>query len=145
MPQTSGWQEKGTELLLKWVERTRVILGVKHWMPPVGPQLFKIMLKLSFCWFISVADQTDPCLCILICLQYCLHWLQDVLASVSGRIPSKVEDKIKGYLAQYSSNITSILTKFPSQQVRQCIPNFTKLRKRKYWKLVAWHSSCEKL
>eukprot|EP00794_Sanderia_malayensis_P012741 gene12741-14046_t len=47
--------------------------------------------------------------------------MQEMLASVSGRIPNVVEEKIMAYLSRYSSNITSILTKFPSQQIANLI------------------------
>ena len=37
----------------------------------------------------------------------------------SGRIPARVEKAIRKLLMTYSSNITSVLSQFPSQQVRE--------------------------
>ena len=39
----------------------------------------------------------------------------------SGRIPARVEKAIRKLLMTYSSNITSVLSQFPSQQVREFI------------------------
>ena len=39
----------------------------------------------------------------------------------SGRIPARVEKAIRKLLMTYSSNITSVLSQFPSQQVRESI------------------------
>ena len=40
---------------------------------------------------------------------------------VSGRLPSNVEKTIKHLMSTYASNITSILSKFPSQQIANVI------------------------
>ncbi|XP_067945833.1 acetyl-CoA carboxylase-like [Watersipora subatra] len=47
--------------------------------------------------------------------------LQEMLALVSGRLPPDVEKSIRKLVAQYASNITSILSKFPSQQIANII------------------------
>lgn len=44
--------------------------------------------------------------------------LQEIMTSISGRIPLSVEKSIRKVMAQYASNITSVLCRFPSQQVR---------------------------
>lgn len=43
--------------------------------------------------------------------------LQEIMTSISGRIPLLVEKSIRKVMAQYASNITSVLCRFPSQQV----------------------------
>lgn len=43
--------------------------------------------------------------------------LQEIMTSISGRIPLPVEKSIRKVMAQYASNITSVLCRFPSQQV----------------------------
>lgn len=43
--------------------------------------------------------------------------LQEIMTSISGRIPLSVEKLIRKVMAQYASNITSVLCRFPSQQV----------------------------
>lgn len=43
--------------------------------------------------------------------------LQEIMTSISGRIPLSVEKSIRKVMAQYASNITSVLCRFPSQQV----------------------------
>ncbi|KAM9625723.1 acetyl-CoA carboxylase 2 isoform 2-T2 [Morphnus guianensis] len=43
--------------------------------------------------------------------------LQDIMTSISGRIPLSVEKSIRKVMAQYASNITSVLCRFPSQQI----------------------------
>ena len=43
--------------------------------------------------------------------------LQEIMTSISGRIPLSVEKLIWKVMAQYASNITSMLCRFPSQQV----------------------------
>lgn len=43
--------------------------------------------------------------------------LQEIMTSISGRIPLAVEKSIRKVMAQYASNITSVLCRFPSQQV----------------------------
>lgn len=43
--------------------------------------------------------------------------LQEIMTSISGRIPLSVEKAIRKVMAQYASNITSVLCRFPSQQV----------------------------
>lgn len=40
---------------------------------------------------------------------------------VSGRLPAQVEKKIRQLMSQYASNITSILSKFPGQQIANII------------------------
>lgn len=49
--------------------------------------------------------------------------LQEMISSISGRIPPTVEDSIKKHLSSYASNITSVLSQFPSQQVK-CYTRF---------------------
>lgn len=44
--------------------------------------------------------------------------LQEIMTSISGRIPLSVEKSIRKVMAQYASNITSVLCRFPSQQVK---------------------------
>ena len=46
-----------------------------------------------------------------------------MISSISGRIPPTVEDSIKKHLSSYASNITSVLSQFPSQQVK-CYTRF---------------------
>lgn len=46
--------------------------------------------------------------------------LQEIMTSISGRIPPSVEKSIWKVMAQYASNITSVLCRFPSQQVSGC-------------------------
>uniref|UniRef100_A0A8B9ULN2 acetyl-CoA carboxylase n=1 Tax=Anas zonorhyncha TaxID=75864 RepID=A0A8B9ULN2_9AVES len=43
--------------------------------------------------------------------------LQEIMTSISGRIPLSVEKSIRKVMAQYASNITSVLCRFPSQQI----------------------------
>lgn len=40
---------------------------------------------------------------------------------VSGRLPPQVERTMKQLMSTYASNITSILSKFPSQQIANVI------------------------
>lgn len=40
---------------------------------------------------------------------------------VSGRLPTSVDKKIRKLMSQYASNITSILSKFPHQQIANVI------------------------
>ena len=43
------------------------------------------------------------------------------MSTISGRIPVSVESDINHCLTQYAKNVTSLISKFPSQQVRVCI------------------------
>lgn len=37
------------------------------------------------------------------------------MSVISGRIPSQLEQRIRTHMVQYANNITSVLSKFPSQ------------------------------
>ena len=43
---------------------------------------------------------------------------------ISGRLPAQVEKSIRKLMTQYASNITSILSKFPSQQIANIIDGY---------------------
>lgn len=47
--------------------------------------------------------------------------LQEVIASISGRISLSVEKKIRKLMTLYERNITSVLAKFPSQEIASVI------------------------
>ncbi|KAF6025259.1 hypothetical protein EB796_016427 [Bugula neritina] len=50
--------------------------------------------------------------------------LQDAMAMVTGRLPAVVEANIRQLMSQYASNITSILSKFPAQQIASVIDSY---------------------
>lgn len=41
--------------------------------------------------------------------------LQEVMSVISGRIPTELEKRVRSYMVSYANNITSVLSKFPSQ------------------------------
>lgn len=46
------------------------------------------------------------------------------MAMVTGRLPAVVEANIRQLMSQYASNITSILSKFPAQQIASVIDSY---------------------
>ncbi|XP_061865746.1 acetyl-CoA carboxylase 2 [Colius striatus] len=57
--------------------------------------------------------------------------LQEILTSISGRIPLSVEKSIRKVMAQYASNITSMLCRFPSQQIANVLDTHAATLQRK--------------
>ncbi|NXA37356.1 ACACB carboxylase, partial [Eudromia elegans] len=57
--------------------------------------------------------------------------LQEIMTSISGRIPPSVEKSIKKVMAQYASNITSVLCRFPSQQIANVLDSHAAMLQRK--------------
>ncbi|NWY04063.1 ACACB carboxylase, partial [Nothoprocta ornata] len=57
--------------------------------------------------------------------------LQEIMTSISGRIPHSVEKSIKKVMAQYASNITSVLCRFPSQQIANVLDSHAATLQRK--------------
>ncbi|NXD12598.1 ACACB carboxylase, partial [Nothocercus nigrocapillus] len=57
--------------------------------------------------------------------------LQEIMTSISGRIPPSVEKSIKKVMAQYASNITSVLCRFPSQQIASVLDSHAATLQRK--------------
>ncbi|XP_042685096.1 acetyl-CoA carboxylase 2 isoform X1 [Centrocercus urophasianus] len=57
--------------------------------------------------------------------------LQEIMTSISGRIPLSVEKSIRKVMAQYASNITSVLCRFPSQQIANVLDTHAATLQRK--------------
>ncbi|XP_068268578.1 acetyl-CoA carboxylase 2 isoform X2 [Nyctibius grandis] len=57
--------------------------------------------------------------------------LQEIMTSISGRIPVTVEKSIRKVMAQYASNITSVLCRFPSQQIANVLDTHAATLQRK--------------
>uniref|UniRef100_A0A8C4PAL5 acetyl-CoA carboxylase n=1 Tax=Dromaius novaehollandiae TaxID=8790 RepID=A0A8C4PAL5_DRONO len=57
--------------------------------------------------------------------------LQEIMTSISGRIPVPVEKSIRKVMAQYASNITSVLCRFPSQQIANVLDSHAATLQRK--------------
>ncbi|XP_009995147.1 PREDICTED: acetyl-CoA carboxylase 2 [Chaetura pelagica] len=57
--------------------------------------------------------------------------LQEIMTSISGRIPLSVEKAIRKVMAQYASNITSVLCRFPSQQIANVLDTHAATLQRK--------------
>ncbi|XP_066055535.1 acetyl-CoA carboxylase 2 isoform X2 [Chamaea fasciata] len=57
--------------------------------------------------------------------------LQEIMTSISGRIPLAVEKSIRKVMAQYASNITSVLCRFPSQQIANVLDTHAATLQRK--------------
>ncbi|NXX22259.1 ACACB carboxylase, partial [Podargus strigoides] len=57
--------------------------------------------------------------------------LQEIMTSISGRIPLSVEKSIRKVMAQYASNITSVLCRFPSQQIASVLDTHAATLQRK--------------
>uniref|UniRef100_A0A8C3KGU8 Acetyl-CoA carboxylase beta n=1 Tax=Calidris pygmaea TaxID=425635 RepID=A0A8C3KGU8_9CHAR len=57
--------------------------------------------------------------------------LQEIMTSISGRIPPSVEKSIRKVMAQYASNITSVLCRFPSQQIANVLDTHAATLQRK--------------
>ncbi|XP_062445705.1 acetyl-CoA carboxylase 2 [Rhea pennata] len=57
--------------------------------------------------------------------------LQEIMTSISGRIPLSVEKSIRKVMAQYASNITSVLCRFPSQQIANVLDSHAATLQRK--------------
>ncbi|XP_064024237.1 acetyl-CoA carboxylase 2 isoform X2 [Pogoniulus pusillus] len=57
--------------------------------------------------------------------------LQEIMTSTSGRIPLSVEKSIRKVMAQYASNITSVLCRFPSQQIANVLDTHAATLQRK--------------
>ncbi|KGL89459.1 Acetyl-CoA carboxylase 2, partial [Charadrius vociferus] len=57
--------------------------------------------------------------------------LQEIMTSISGRIPLTVEKSIRKVMAQYASNITSVLCRFPSQQIANVLDTHAATLQRK--------------
>ncbi|KAF4790562.1 Acetyl-CoA carboxylase [Turdus rufiventris] len=57
--------------------------------------------------------------------------LQEIMTSISGRIPLAVEKSIRKVMAQYASNITSVLCRFPSQQIASVLDTHAATLQRK--------------
>ncbi|KFP87024.1 Acetyl-CoA carboxylase 2, partial [Acanthisitta chloris] len=57
--------------------------------------------------------------------------LQEIMTSISGRIPLSVEKSIRKVMAQYASNITSVLCRFPSQQIANVLDTHAAMLQRK--------------
>ncbi|XP_064582783.1 acetyl-CoA carboxylase 2 isoform X1 [Zonotrichia leucophrys gambelii] len=57
--------------------------------------------------------------------------LQEIMTSISGRIPLAVEKAIRKVMAQYASNITSVLCRFPSQQIASVLDTHAATLQRK--------------
>ncbi|OXB62162.1 hypothetical protein ASZ78_015344 [Callipepla squamata] len=57
--------------------------------------------------------------------------LQEIMTSISGRIPLSVEMSIRKVMAQYASNITSVLCRFPSQQIANVLDTHAATLQRK--------------
>ncbi|NXI98643.1 ACACB carboxylase, partial [Psophia crepitans] len=57
--------------------------------------------------------------------------LQEIMTNISGRIPLSVEKSIRKVMAQYASNITSVLCRFPSQQIANVLDTHAATLQRK--------------
>ncbi|KAK2522859.1 Acacb [Columba guinea] len=56
---------------------------------------------------------------------------KEIMTSISGRIPLSVEKAIRKVMAQYASNITSVLCRFPSQQIANVLDTHAATLQRK--------------
>uniref|UniRef100_A0A5S6QG58 Acetyl-CoA carboxylase n=1 Tax=Trichuris muris TaxID=70415 RepID=A0A5S6QG58_TRIMR len=53
-----------------------------------------------------------------------LFELQEAMSVIGGRIPAEVETRIRNLMANYAGNITSVLCRFPSQQIAQVLDEY---------------------
>ncbi|KHJ49247.1 carboxyl transferase domain protein [Trichuris suis] len=53
-----------------------------------------------------------------------LFELQEAMSVIGGRIPAEVETRIRNLMTNYAGNITSVLCRFPSQQIAQVLDEY---------------------
>jgi acetyl-CoA carboxylase/biotin carboxylase 1 len=51
--------------------------------------------------------------------------LQEIMSVISGRIPAELEQRIRTHMVSYANNITSVLSKFPSQAIAAEVDRYT--------------------
>ncbi|KAL1235404.1 Acetyl-CoA carboxylase [Trichinella spiralis] len=71
----------------------------------------------------NLRDKVDKFFRVLKDPRLPLYELQESMAVISGRIPIEVESQISQLMLAYAGNITSVLCKFPSQQIAQELDN----------------------